>query len=368
MRVGFDAGPMGSAYSGIGQYVRCLFPAMFTCTQSIEWVAYTSSNIFNKPFPLNFPSHVSVKRSGSWWNFVPTQQDQKPLDIFHGTNFTAPNYGQQHTVLTIHDLWLPRNPHFSKKLFGQALSSWKLRLRARHASRIVAVSQFSAREIQEVFHLPSDRIAVIHHGRSPNMFPERDDSKFQEVKARLHIPVRPFVLFVGGAEPRKNHTVLFKAFSRSARLVKSFSLVVVGEVQSRGANLLRTAQKLRISDSVCCPGYVSVEDLRMLYSHAEGFVFPSLYEGFGIPLLDAMACGAPVITGTGSALPEVGGDAVLYVNPQDPEQLGAEMEKLVSDAGLQEHLRRKGFERVKQFTWDRAAQETLDLYQEVLHS
>jgi glycosyltransferase involved in cell wall biosynthesis len=106
----------------------------------------------------------------------------------------------------------------------------------------------------------------------------------------------------------------------------------------------------------------------MLYSHAEGFVFPSLYEGFGIPLLDAMACGAPVITGTGSALPEVAGDAALYVNPQDPEQLGAELERLVSDPGLQEQLRNKGFERVKHFTWDRAAQETLDLYREVLDS
>jgi glycosyltransferase involved in cell wall biosynthesis len=366
MRVGFDAGPMGSAYSGIGQYVRCLFPAMFTCSQSIEWVAYTSSNIFNKPFPLNFPSHVSVKRSGSWWNFVPTQKDQKPLDIFHGTNFKAPNYGQQHTVLTIHDVWLLRNPHFSKKLFGQALSSWKLRLRARHASRVVAVSQFSAREIQEVFHLPSDRIAVIHHGRSPNMFPERDDSKFQEVKARLHIPVRPFVLFVGGAEPRKNHTVLFKAFARSPRLAKSLSLVAIGEVQSRGASLMVTARELGITDFVCCPGYVSLEDMRMLYSHAEGFVFPSLYEGFGIPLLDAMACGAPVITGSESALPEVAGDAAIYVNPRDPEQLGVELERLVSDRELQEQLRNKGFERVKLFTWDRAAQGTLALYRDML--
>ncbi|MDH3504986.1 MAG: glycosyltransferase family 4 protein [Nitrospirota bacterium] len=366
MRVGFDAGPMRASYSGIGQYVRCLFPAMFTCAQDIEWVAYTSSNRSSQTFPLHFPSHVCVKCAQSCWGFGRIEKDRPPLDIFHGTNFKAPDYGQHRTLLTIHDVWLTRHPQYSKKLLGQALSSWKLGLRARRVSRVVAVSHFSAREIQEVFHLPSDRIAVIHHGPSPDMFPERDDQKFQEVQARLDIPSRPFVLFVGGAEPRKNHTVLFNAFARSPRLAKSLSLVAIGEVQSRGANLMVTARELGITDSVYCPGYVSSKDLRLLYSHAEGFVFPSLYEGFGIPLLDAMACGAPIITGTGSALPEVAGDAALYVDPHDPEQLGMEIERLISAPQLQAQLRNKGFERVKHFTWERAAQETLKLYREVL--
>ncbi|WNM56869.1 glycosyltransferase family 4 protein [Candidatus Nitrospira allomarina] len=365
MRVGFDAGPMRSAYSGIGQYVRCLFPAMFSFSQDIEWEAYASLGGSSQPLPLQFPSHVSVKCSKSSWGFGRMENDQPPLDIFHGTNFKAPDYGQRHTILTIHDVWLARHPEYSKKLLGQALSSWKLGLRARQVSRVVAVSKFSSREIQEVLHLPSDRITVIHHGPSPAMFPDRDDQKFQEVRTRLHIPARPFVLFVGGAEPRKNHTAVFKAFARSPRLASSFSLVAIGEVESRGANLMVTARDLGIGDYVCCPGYVSSEDLRLLYSHAEVFVFPSLYEGFGIPLLDAMACGAPIITGTGSALPEVAGDAALYVDPQDPEQLGMEIERLVSDRELQTQLRNKGFERVKHFTWERAAQETLNLYRNV---
>jgi glycosyltransferase involved in cell wall biosynthesis len=339
---------------------------MFTCAQNIEWVAYASSNNSPQTFPIHFPSHVSMKCPKSSWDLGRMEKDRRALDIFHGTNFKAPDYGQHRTVLTIHDVWLTRHPQYSKKLFGQALSSWKLGLRARRVSRVVAVSHFSASEIQEVFHLPSDRVAVIHHGPSPDMFPERDDQKLQEVQARLHIPFRPFVLFVGGAEPRKNHTVVFNAFARSPQLAKSLSLVAIGEVQSRGANLTETARELGITDSVHCPGYVSSGDLRMLYSHAEAFVFPSLYEGFGIPLLDAMACGAPIITGSGSALPEVAGDAALYVDPHDPEQLGMEIERLVGDRELQTQLRKKGFERVKQFTWDRAAQETLHLYRDVL--
>ncbi len=366
MRVGFDAGPMRASYSGIGQYVRCLFPAMFTCSQDIEWVAYASSSSSSQTLPVHFPSHVSVKCSKSSWGFSRREKDRTPLDIFHGTNFKAPDNRQRNTILTIHDVWLPRHPQYSKKLFGQALSSWKLGFRARHVSRVVAVSQFTSRELQEMFHLAPDRIAVIHHGASPDMFPERDHQKFQDVQARLRIPSRPFVLFVGGAEPRKNHTVVFNAFARSPRLAKSLSLVVIGEVQSRGASLTDTAGKLGIMDGICCPGYVSSEDLRLLYSHAEAFVFPSLYEGFGIPLLDAMACGAPIITGTGSALPEVAGDAALYIDPQDPEQLGMEIERLVGDRELQTQLRNKGFERVKQFTWERAAQDTLNLYRDVL--
>ena len=368
MRVGFDAGPIRSAYGGIGQYVRCLFPAMFRRSQAIEWIAYTSSNVSAQTFPFQPHSHVSWKYPEFSWFFGLTRKERTTPHLFHGTNFKAPNYGQKRTVLTIHDLWLARNPQYSKKLFGEGLASWKLGFLAKRVSRVIAVSQFSAREIQEVFHLPSECITVIHHGCSPDMFPLRDEQKIQELRARLQLPGRPFILFVGGAEPRKNHSVLFEAFSRSARLSKSFSLVAVGEGQARGASLVGTARKFRIADSVCCPGHVSVEDLRMLYSHAEGFVFPSLYEGFGIPLLEAMACGAPIITGKGSALSEVGGDAALYVNPQDPEQLGVELERLVGDPGLQEQLRTKGFERVKQFTWDRAAQQTLDLYQEVVSS
>jgi glycosyltransferase involved in cell wall biosynthesis len=365
MRVGFDAGPALSSYGGIGQYVRCLFPAMFKLSPAIEWIAY-SSKLPAQTFPLHLYSHVSLKEPAPRGKLGLTSTRQDHLHLFHGTNFKAPNYGQQCTVLTIHDLWLARNPQYSRKLFGEMFATWKLRLRARGVARVIAISQFTAKELEEMFHLPSDRIAVIYLGCSPGMFPGREEQKFQEVRARLHIPSRPFMLFVGGAEPRKNHTVLFKAFARSARLVKSCVLVAVGAVQTRGASLVETARQLGISESVCCPGYVSTEDLRILYAHAEAFVLPSLYEGSGIPLLDAMACGAPVITGTGSALPEVAGEAALLVNPLDPDQLGTELERLVSDRDLQEHLRQKGFERVTHFTWERAAQETLALYREVL--
>lgn len=363
MRVGFDAGPLFSSYSGIGQYVRGLFPSMFGMAQGIEWVAFAPSDAGYSPY---LPPSVSLKKTSSSWPLGRIRQDPDHPDIFHGTNFKSHNYGQNRTVLTIHDVWLARNPQFSKKLFGQAFSTWKLGFRAKRVSRVIAVSHFAAREIEEVLCIPSDHITVIYHGCSSEMFPDRDESNFQAMKSRLRLPALPYILFVGGAEPRKNHSVLFSAFSRSPKLRGSFCLVAVGDVHSRGISLASAAHALGITNSVYCPGLVSTEDLRVLYSHAESFVFPSLYEGFGIPLLEAMACGTPIITGNGSALPEVGGDAALYINPADPEHLGMELERLVGDPGLQEQLRNKGFERVKQFTWKRAAEQTLDLYRDVL--
>ncbi len=365
MRVGFDAGPLFSFYSGIGQYVRGLFPSMFGIAQGIEWMAFAPPDAGHSPY---LPPFVSLKKTASSWPLGRLQLDPDHLDIFHGTNFKSHEYGQRRTVLTIHDVWLARNPQYSKKLFGQAFSTWKLGFRAKRVSRVIAVSHFAAREIEDVLSLPSDHIRVIYHGCSPEMFPDRDEEKFQAMRSRLRLPARPYILFVGGAEPRKNHSVLFSAYSRSPRLQSSFCLVAVGDVHSRGTNLASAAHELGISGSVYFPGLVSTEDLRVLYSHAESFVFPSLYEGFGIPLLEAMACGTPIITGSGSALPEVGGDAVLYINPADPEQLSMELERLVGDRGLQDQLRNKGFERVKQFTWKRAAEQTLDVYREVVGS
>ena len=287
---------------------------------------------------------------------------------FHGTNFKAPNFGQRHSVLTIHDLWLTRNPQYSKKLFGQALSSWKLGRRAIRMSRIIAVSEFSAQEIHNIFGVPREQIAVIHHGCSLNMYQDRQEEKFFQVCQRFGLAKKPFVLFVGGAEPRKNHRMLFSAFSQSKFLSGKFALVAVGDVETRGENLFRTAHELGISDVVRCPGLVTAEELRLLYSFASVFVFPSLYEGFGIPILEAMACGTPVIATAHTAIPEVAGEAASYVEPNNVDQLVLKLEQVLSHETEQQLMKELGFQRARQFTWNRAAQETLSLYREVAAS
>ena len=362
--VGFDARPVLASYSGIGHYVRQLFPAMFRLNTSVEWIAFA---------PPHAHSHLGAHGPmGSFTLKTPASgfrgwrdRFSKTLDIFHGTNFRASNYRQRKTVLTIHDLWLDRNPAYSKKVFGQRLSSWKTRREAIQAEKIIAVSEFSKQEIHELFAVPWEQIVVIHHGRSYEMFPDYDEDKWRDLRIRLELPDRPFILFIGGAEPRKNHRVLFEAFAQTPGLTQEFSLIAIGDESVRGWSLHHTAKELGISEVVICPGFLSTADLRIIYSQAVAFVFPSLYEGFGLPLLEAMACGTPIITGEGTALPEVAGDAALYVNVQDSEQLGSLLGELLNDSMLQEKLRHKGFERVKQFTWERAAKETLAVYQEV---
>lgn len=364
-RVGFDAGPAHSAYSGIGQYVRQLFPAMFQINSSIEWLAFSSTNQTTQLNGLEPTASLTIKLSEP--RLLPSWMggSHESLDLFHGTNFKAPNYGQKKTVVTIHDLWLDRNPSYSKKFFGQRLSSWKTRRGAIRADKIIAVSKFSKQEIHEVFGIPLEKISVIYHGCSGEMFPDYNKETWAYLRVRLGLPERPFIFFVGGAEPRKNHRVLFEAFAQSQKLVKEFSLVAIGDETVRDESLRQTAQALGLSEVVICPGMLSTADLRLVYSQATAFVFPSHYEGFGLPLLEAMACGSPIITGQETALPEVAGDAALHVDVQDSEQLATVLEQLVDDAILQERLRKRGFQRVKQFSWERAAKETLAIYQEL---
>ena len=362
-RVGFDARPVLALNSGIGQYVRQLFPAMFRLDDCHEWVAYASQEARPHLQVEDAIGRITLKPHPPKWGRAWWKKTGDSLDVFHGTNFKAPQYGQKSTVLTIHDLWLDRYPAYSKKLFGQRLSSWKTRRGGIRADKIIAVSQFSKQEIHEVLAIPMEKIVVIYHGCSSEMYPDQDEDNWNAVRARLGLSDRPFILFVGGAEPRKNHRVLFEALAQSPKLAKEFSLLAIGDETARGESLWQTAQNLGLSDIVRCPGALSIGDLRVVYSQAAAFVFPSHYEGFGIPLLEAMACGTPIITGQNTALPEVAGDAALYVNVQDTDQLGAALDQLLHDAGLQERLRQRGFERVKHFSWERAAKETLAVYQ-----
>ena len=356
MRIGFDAGPAFSLYSGIGQYVRSLFSAMVPMAPDIEWVGYVPSGCSTEISLFRDHSSIHPGYPRSSWNLGGVVRKETAIDLFHGTNFNAPSYDRQQSVLTIHDLWLARNPQYSKKFFGQGLSSWKLSRRAKRMAKIIAVSKFSAHEIHEVLGVPLERIAVIYHGCSFDLYADRDEGKFQEMSRRFNLFSLPYILFVGGAEPRKNHRTLFQAFSQSPSLKKRFSLVAVGDRESRGDNLFRTAREYGISDRVCCPGLVNAEDLRTLYAFATVFVFPSLYEGFGIP----------VVAANRTALPEIGGEAALYVDPVNSENLRYELEYLLTDEEAQSQLRAKGLQHVKQFTWDRAAHETLSLYREVM--
>ncbi|MGH7255735.1 MAG: glycosyltransferase family 4 protein, partial [Nitrospirales bacterium] len=216
-----------------------------------------------------------------------------------------------------------------------------------------------------LYGLPRERIAVIPNGVSEEFRPVSGAVHASELRNRLGIPTDRFILFVGGADPRKNHRTLVKAYAERAAALKECSLVLVGDAVHTYGDMRAAAREHRVEDRVVYPGRLPVSDLRLLYSNAAVFVFPSIYEGFGMPVLEAMACGAPVITSNTTALPEVAGDAALLVNPEDANAMADAILRVVEDEAFRESLRAKGLERAKQFTWERTARETLALYREV---
>ncbi|MCZ6799628.1 MAG: glycosyltransferase family 1 protein [Nitrospirae bacterium] len=365
MRIGIDVSPALSPHGGVSNYVRHLLSALLELGNSDEFVAYISKNT-RKPHSLpkweSFPN-LKLERIKTFSFARPSKVDS--MDLFHGTNFKAQAQGRHGYVLTIHDLWLDRFPQYSKKLLGQPLSFKRTRERVKRASRVIAVSQFTAQEVRDLYGVEPEKITTIHHGVSNNFFPDPDRDRLTILQQKYHLPSSPYILFVGGADPRKNHRPLFQAFAHNHRLQKTYHLVAVGNSRVRDASLHETCRTLGISEKVSCIEVVPKEDLRLLYSHADVFVFPSRYEGFGFPVLEAMACGVPVITSRGSALPEVAGDAALFFDPNNVEELGEAISCVLENAEVKTELRTRGPARAKQFSWEQTALKTMNVYRDL---
>ena len=364
MRIGIDAGPAASQ-GGIGQYVRCLVHALTACKSPHEFRLYAPPRA---SIPDKLKETVDTDAVAwiplPWWNPRKTGERDR-LDVYHGTNFKSHNVGSLGTILTIHDLWLCRYPQYSKKLVGERWALQRMKRRVSSVQRIIAVSESTARDLQEILDVPPEQVRVIYHGVPSGFYPDHHEPTWRKTKQALGLPDGAYLLFVGGADPRKNHRLVFRALSQSPALLRDYPLVVVGTRQSRGEDLLETAREMGIAERVHSVGPVTGQVLRLLYSHATAFLFPSIYEGFGFPVLEAMACGVPVITSNVTALPEVAGDAALLVNPHDETDLLKSLLKISEDRAFRQTLIEKGLKRANCFTWQRTAQQTLSVYEEL---
>ncbi|MFM8552677.1 MAG: glycosyltransferase family 4 protein [Nitrospiraceae bacterium] len=373
MRIGIDANPMLGDRGGVGWHTYHLLRALLALkeeTEKVEWITYVRPGALGacaadlEPFrAAETEGRVRWVEAGkfgmSWRGRI------DGLDLYHGTNFKMRTSGRFGGVVTVHDLWLDRYPQYSTKLLGQRASFYRTRRTAWKARRVITVSEASARDIELLYGLPRNRITVIPNAVSDDFRPLQEAEGPARIRHRFGLPADRFILFVGGADPRKNHRTLLRAYAQRADRLRDYCLVLVGDVQHRFGHMMETAQELCLESCVVCPGRLPLADLRLLYSYASVFVFPSIYEGFGMPVLEAMACGAPVITSSTTSLPEVAGDAALLVEPENVEALGEALQRLVGDAVLRETLRTKGFERAKGFTWDRSARLTMNLYREL---
>ena len=364
MRIGIDARLSGEPRSGIGRYTRALVEALVRQAPEERWVLY-----LDRPAP-GLPRGVET-RCLPWpqrlvWTFwvLPRALRREPVDLFHGvTGFELPPGGAGRLVTTVHDLIAvrfpalvpPRHRWAVRCLLGPAL---------RRASRVIAVSEATRAEVLARYRLAPQTVRVVHEAASPSFRPPSAAVR-ATVRARhgLH---RPYVLFVGLLEPKKNLNAVFEAVARLCRqgAWAGMELVVAG-AGGWGPDPRPRANALGLERVVRFLGPVDDADLPALYAEALAFVFPSLWEGFGLPVLEAMATGTPVIAARRGALPEVTGGAALLVEPA-AEALAEALATLLGDPGLRMRLRDAGLARTAAFSWERAATETLAVYREAL--
>jgi glycosyltransferase involved in cell wall biosynthesis len=368
MRIGIDANPMLGDRGGVGWHTYELVKAMIARREEVDLLLYVEPGSLRKGAPDLGDASPRARwvEAGKWLMRWRGARDR--LDLYHGTNFKLRTAGRFGGVVTIHDLWLDRHPQYSTKLFGQQASFRRTKRTARRARKVITVSRASARDIEEFYGLPPDRIAVIPNGVSDEFHPLVEADGRSALCRQYAVPTGRFILFVGGADPRKNHEALVRAYAQRPDRLRDLSLVLVGDRAHRFGNMDETIRRHGVEGRAVCPGRLPIEELRRFYSYAEVFVFPSVYEGFGMPVLEAMACGAPVVTANGSSLPEVAGDAAVLVDPRDADALAQAIVRLIDNPAARNELREKGFRRAKQFTWDQAAQKTLALYRELCGS
>ncbi|MGH7274625.1 MAG: glycosyltransferase family 4 protein [Nitrospiria bacterium] len=364
MRIAIDASPIFRPKGGIGWYTYHLVKYLMRIDQENEYFLYTTDmrdegGEHLGGFNRNVRVVLAPKAFRGWrgvWDRI---------DLYHGTNYRLPVSGSYRKIVTIYDMALARFPEFSRKLFGEHWSFLRTRQTVQRADQVITVSQHAAKEIQELFEIPCERIAVIYGGVDEGFFPEPDPIRFAVLRERYGIHTDAYILAVGGSDPRKNLHTLLQAYHRLSAIQKDYTLVVVGGIGGRGRDIYESITTLKLQNRMVLTGYASVADLRVLYSMAALFVYPSLYEGFGLPPLEAMACGAPVITSNTSSFPEVVGNAALQIDPRDPDGLADAMNAVLEDESLAAGLRASGFDRVKCFSWERAARETLQVYHRV---
>ena len=286
-----------------------------------------------------------------------------PLDLFHATDFVMAPNAARHKLLTVHDLAFLFYPDAAMPSLHRYLNEVVPRSVAQ-ADHIIADSENTARDLQEQWTVPPERITVVQGAVDHSRFaPVTDPARRAAVRARYGIGDRPYILALATLEPRKNFARLIRAFGQArtdARL--PHRLVIGGKKGWLFDSIFATVRELGLEEDVLFPGFVADEDLPVLYSDCAFFAYPSLYEGFGLPIIEAMACGATVLTADNSCLPEAGGDAVFYVDAEDEASIAAGLVRLAEDAGLRAKLQQAGLARARLFTWERSVDQLLAAY------
>ena len=372
MFIGIDYTAAVRQRAGIGRYTRELVAALLALESPHQYVLFAAtggigrqtSSVKRQASSVKFRTiPISDEWMARFWHRlrlpIPVEAITGPLDVFYSPDFLLPPTRRStRTLLTVHDLSFLRYP----EAFVPKLRRYLERLVPRSIARadvVLADSAATQADIVSLLGVPPDKVQVLYSGVHPCFRPEAELGERDRLQARYGIGGRPYVLSVGTVQPRKNYIRLIHAFNQLTNQPTNQLLIAGG----RGwlyQDIFAEAEKQ--GDSVRLLGFVDEADLPALYRNAVLFAFPSLYEGFGLPVLEAMACGVPVVCSDASSLPEVAGDAALLVDPHDEDALAEAMARGLEETDLRREMITRGLAQAARFTWERAARQLVGMF------
>lgn len=301
---------------------------------------------------------------------LPAAAKSMNVDILHCTANTAPLWSRKPFILTLHDTISLEHRKFQKtktwyQRIGNQYRRFLIPRTVKKAEHLITVSESEKQNIVRMLHLKPDFVSVVHNGVDERYKPVTDDFALACFRKKYRLPDR-YIAFIGNTEPRKNVINMLKAYAEYLDTsVGKKTLAVLHNNTKTFETQLQDARAEHLRNNIVVLGYIDSADMPSFYSGADMFLYPSLREGFGMPILEAMACGTPVITSRTSSMPEVGGEAALYADPTDYKDIAEQMTFLETHPGKRENMIRDGFEQCKKFTWDEAARKVLCVYQKV---
>lgn len=368
MRIGFDAKRAFANKTGLGNYSRFVLDALAVHEPAHEYLAYTPKNNRNlfDGFPtgsIQYPKGFIDRKLSAYWRYarITRQLQEDDVDIYHGLSNEIPQGLRKagiRSIVTIHDLIFERLPHLFKPV-DRAIYRHKFKSACKRADSVVAVSDQTRRDLIELYGVEDSKIKVIYQDSNPVFQKQLTAEERSRICTEYGIE-GPFVLCVGTLEERKNQHRLVEGFAQLKN--HGFKLVLVGKPTGYLQKIRETIDRLKLGDRVLLLHNVSTPHLPALYQAADVFAYISIYEGFGIPIVEALHSGTPVLAAKGSCLEEAGGSGGLYADPYQTENISEQLQKLVTDVHLRNSLSEAGLLHVKQFAGEHIAGQLVQLY------
>jgi len=369
VKIAIDYTPALRQGAGIGRYTRGLVTALAGMDRQNSYILFCAGE---RPPADDWPTNFVIRcssLSARWltvaWHRLhipaPAELLTGACDLFHAPDFALPPLRRPRGIVTIHDLSFLRLPHCADPGLRAFLERVVPRSVAR-AARVLADSESTRRDLMELLGVDGEKISVVTPAVEPRFRRVEDPDQLAAVRARYRLPPR-FILGIGTLEPRKNFVGLIRAFAQMRRATGlDHALVIAGRPGWLYEAIFEQVEREKLEGQVIFPGFVADADLPALYSLADLLAYPSLYEGFGIPVLEAMACGTPVVAGNNSSLPEAAGPAALLVDAQDVDGLADALMRALGDATLRRQMIERGYVQARRFTWQRSASDLLEAY------